>query len=57
MLHLTTMLSDYQEIDPSAMASQTQKFFEELDAKNPTKQFAAYCEEYPWAPECKIYDV
>ncbi len=57
MLHLTTMLSDYQEIDPSAMASQTQKFFEELDAKNPTLRFAAYCEEYPWALECKVFDL
>jgi len=51
------MISDYQEIDPSPMASQTQEFFEELDAKNPTLQFAAYCKEFPWALECKVFDL
>ncbi len=57
MLPLSNMLSDYQEIDPSAMASQQSKFFEERDEKNPTLRFAAYCEEFPWALECKVFDL
>ena len=50
------MLNDYQEIDPSAMATQQAKFFEELEAKSPTTKFRIYCEENPWASECKIYE-
>ena len=57
MLQATEMISDYQEIDPSPMASQTQKFFEERDAQNPTLRFSAYCGENPWALECKIFDL
>jgi len=51
------MTTEYHEIDPSGMATQQQKFLEEWEAKNPTKAFARYCEEFPWAVECKIYDV
>ena len=51
------MLTDYQEIDACGMASQQQKFLDEWETKNPTKAFARYCEEFPWAPECKVYDV
>ena len=47
---------DYHEIDPSGMATQQRKWLEEQE-KNPTVLFAKYCEEFPWAPECKIYDV
>ena len=48
---------DYQEIDPSGMATQQRKWFEEQERLNPTLAFARYCEETAWAPECKIYDV
>jgi len=52
----TTMDFDYQEIDHCAMAHQQQKWFEEREL-NPTVRFAKYCEEFPWAVECKIYEV
>lgn len=52
------MLQDYYETDSSPLASATEKFFQEQqEAVNPTVRFAKYCEEFPWAPECKIYDV
>ena len=51
------MLQDYYETDSSPLASQTEKFFQEMEAVNPTVQFARYCDEFPWAIECKIYDV
>jgi len=51
------MNTEYFEHDPSGMATQQRKFLEEWEAKNPTKAFARYCEQFPWAPECKIYDV
>ena len=52
------LATDYHEIDPSPMATQALRMFEEeADAVNPTKRFAQFCEENPWAPECKIYEV
>lgn len=51
------LTTEYQEIDPSPMATQQRKWFEERERVNPTVAFAKYCEEQPWAPECKIYDV
>ena len=52
------MIADYHEIDPSPLATQARKMFEEEALeKNPTRRFAIYCEENPWAPECKIYEV
>lgn len=53
----TMLTTEYQEIDPSPMATQQRKWFEERERVNPTVAFAKYCEEQPWAPECKIYDV
>lgn len=51
------MLStEYQEIDPSPMATQQVKFFEER-AQSPATFFERFCEEMPWAPECKMYEV
>ena len=50
------MNTDYYEIDHCAMAHQQQEFLEEWD-KNPTVRFARYCEEFPWAVECKMYEV
>jgi len=50
------MQTDYYEIDHSAMAHQQQKFLEEWEKNNPTRKFASYCEEFPWAVECKIYE-
>lgn len=29
----------------------------EKKTKNPTEEFKKYCEELPWASECKKYDV
>jgi len=29
----------------------------EKKEKNPTEKFKRYCEELPWMPECKKYDV
>lgn len=51
------MLQDYHETDSSPLATQTKRFFEEKDSVNPTIRFAKYCDEFPWALECKIYDV
>ena len=51
------MNNDYQEIDPSPLATSTLKWFAERERTNPTVQFAKYCEENPWAAECKVYDV
>jgi len=56
MLPLSTMQLDYYEIDHSAMAHQQQKFLEEWEKSTPTFKFAQYCEEFPWAVECKIYE-
>lgn len=59
MIYATdTMLStDYHEIDPSPMATQAIRMFAEMEAKDtPTKRFRAYCEENPWAVECKIFE-
>ena len=59
MIYATeTMLStDYHEIDPSPMATQALKMFAEIEARDtPTKRFRAFCEENPWAPECKLYE-
>lgn len=53
---ITAMETDYFEIDPSGMASQQLKWLDEWE-KNPTIQFARYCEEFPWAVECKMYEV
>ena len=58
MISFTTMNQDYHEIDPSPLATSTLKWFQEQEDKvNPTRRFAQYCEENPWAPECKTYDV
>jgi hypothetical protein len=29
----------------------------EKKENNPTEEFKKYCEELPWMPECKKYDV
>jgi hypothetical protein len=50
------MLKDYQEIDSSPMATQQEQFFEDKEAKSPTTSFRNYCEQNPWALECKIYE-
>jgi len=53
------MLSEYYEIDHGALAHQQQKFLEEWEKNRkptPTEVFAKYCEEFPWAVECKIYE-
>ena len=57
MLAFAPMETEYFEIDHSAMAHETEKFFAEREANSPTTKFAQYCEEFPWAPECKMYDV
>jgi len=58
MLSSSAMLStDYHEIDPSPLATSTLKWFAERERVNPTVAFAKYCEENPWAVECKVYDV
>lgn len=57
MLATTPMETEYFEIDHSAMAHETEKFFAEREANLPATKFAQYCEEFPWAPECKLYDV
>ena len=57
MLAITLMNNDYFEIDHCAMAHEQQKFFAELEANSPTQKFTEYCDEFPWAAECKIYDV
>lgn len=57
MLAFAPMETEYFEIDHSAMAHETEKFFAEMEANSPTTKFAQYCEEFPWAPECKMYDV
>ena len=57
MLQATEMISDYQEIDPSPMASQTQKFFEEQEQSSWRAQYERFCEENPWDLECKIFDL
>ncbi len=50
------MLNDYQEIDPSAMATQQSKFLEELEQNSWKVKFERFCEENPWDVECKIYE-
>jgi hypothetical protein len=30
---------------------------EKKEKKNPTEEFKKYCEELPWMPECREYDV
>lgn len=57
MLTITPMDTEYFEIDHSAMAHEQEKFFAEREAASPARKFAEYCEEFPWAPECKLYDV
>lgn len=50
---------DYQEIDPSALATLTLRFFEELEAeKAATGQdfWERYCASNASAAECKIYE-
>ena len=49
------MNTEYYEIDHCAMAHQQQEFLKEWDS--PTARFARYCEEFPWAVECKMYEV
>ena len=51
-----TMLEDYQEIDPSPMASQQEKFFDEIENKSWRSKYERFCEENPWDPECKIFE-
>ena len=48
---------DYHEIDPSAMATQQQEFFEELEKPNWRARYEQFCEENPWDLECKMFDV
>lgn len=57
MLSSITMNNDYHEIDPSPLATSVLKWFAERERTNPTVQFAKYCEENPWAVECRVYDV
>ena len=51
------MLEDYQEIDPSAMATQQAKFLKEREANSWRAKYERFCEENPWDPECKIFDL
>ena len=52
------MNNDYIEIDPSPLATQALQLVAELEAaESPTVKFAKFCEETPWAPECKVYEV
>ena len=48
---------NYEEIDPSPLASQTLKFFAELQAKEKPSYWETFCELNSSAPECKTYDV
>lgn len=52
------MLStDYHEIDPSPLATQAIRWLAETEkAEKPAAKFRAYCEEFPWAVECKLYE-
>ena len=51
------MNTDYHEIDPSAMATQQAKFLEEREQSSWRARYERFCEENPWDPECRIYDV
>ena len=51
------MLEDYQEIDPSAMATQQAKFLKEREASSWRANYERFCEENPWDLECKIFDL
>ena len=51
--------SNYVEVDPSPMATQTIRFFEELEAKKAATSrnfWDSFCELNSSAPECKIYE-
>ena len=53
-------ITEYYEADPSPLATQTVKFFNELEAeKAATGQnfWDSFCELNSSAPECKTYDV
>ena len=50
---------DYQEVDPSALATLTVRFFEELEAQKSAKGrnfWDRYCEENASAVECRVYE-
>ena len=51
------MNSDYHEIDHCAMAHEQQKWFEEREANSWRAKYERFCEENPWDPECKIFDL
>jgi hypothetical protein len=51
--------SDYVEIDPSPLATQSKKFVAEEEARraaSPAGFYDRFCGENPSAPECKIYE-
>tara|TARA_B100000035_G_C21027504_1_gene566857 strand:- start:1001 stop:1168 length:168 start_codon:yes stop_codon:yes gene_type:complete len=51
---------EHFEHDVSPLASQTLKFFEELESRNETARneyWNAFCELNVSAPECKTYEV
>lgn len=55
----TVYNSDYIEIDPSPLATQGLKLLAEEEAKrkaSPAGFFDRFCDENPWAGECKIHD-
>jgi len=57
MLPLSTMLSDYQEIDSSPMATQQQEFLEEQEKTSWRAKYERFCEANPWDLECKMFDL
>ena len=57
MLKGNQMNSDYHEIDPSAMATQQQQFLEEREKNSWRAKYVRFCEETPWDPECKMFDL
>lgn len=57
MLPLSTMLSDYQEIDSSPMATQQQEFLKEQEKTSWRAKYERFCEANPWDLECKMFDL
>jgi hypothetical protein len=52
--------SDYTEIDPSPLATQSRKFLAEqeaAEAAKPSNFFARECLENPSSPHCRVFDV